>query len=141
MKHIDLRNNLPQLIKLCGDVERLISKIPVKKINPREVLHLARGLANTEKIKKLCLECGEEYLVRLADSLNPCHYIRDKIIREIADNPPALAIKGGLISEGVHSELDELRRIASGGKDYLVELQQKEASFTGVSYSKIGFNN
>ncbi len=141
IKEVDLRNGLMQLIKLCGDVERLISKIPVKKINPREVLHLARGLHNTEKIKKQCEESGQEYLVRLADSLNPCHYIAEKIFKEIADNPPALAIKGGLISDGVHAELDELRNIASGGKEYLVELQQKEASFTGVSSLKIGFNN
>ena len=141
IKQVELRNTLPQLIKLCGDVERLISKIPVKKINPREVLHLAKGLANTEKIKKLCADSGEEYLVRLSDSLNPCHFIAEKITRIIAENPPAQAIKGGLISDGVHTELDELRRIASGGKEYLIELQQKEANFTGVSSLKIGFNN
>ena len=141
IKQVELRNHLMQLIKHCGDVERLISKIPIKKINPREVLHLARGLVNTDKIKKLCSESGEEYLVRLADSLNPCHYISEKIFRDIAENPPALALKGGLINAGVHQQLDELRAIASGGKEYLVELQQKEASFTGVSSLKIGFNN
>jgi DNA mismatch repair protein MutS len=141
IKQVDLRTQLLHLIKHCGDVERLISKIPVKKINPREVLHLSRGLHNTEKIKNLCAESGQEYLVRLADSLNPCPYISEKIFREIAENPPALAIKGGLINEGVHKGLDELRNIASGGKEYLVELQQKEASFTGVSSLKIGFNN
>src|SRR6185436_9083444 len=93
------------------------------------------------RIKKLCSESGDEYLVRLADSLNPCHYISEKIFREIAENPPALSLKGGLINAGVHQQLDELRKIATGGKEYLVELQQKEASFTGVSSLRIGFNN
>ncbi len=141
IRNVDLRTELLQHIRHCGDVERLISKIPVKKINPREVLQLARGLNHSGKVKKLCEASGHEYLERLADSLNPCHFIEEKISREIAENPPALALKGGVIAIGVSKELDELRKIASGGKEYLVELQQKEANSSGISSLKIGFNN
>ena len=82
-----------------------------------------------------------DYLKRLGDALNPCHYIFNKIIREICENPPSLVTKGGVICSGVFDELDQLRKIASGGKQYLVELQQKETEITGISSLKIGFNN
>lgn len=141
IKNVQLRNELLVHIRQCGDVERLIAKIPVKKINPREVLQVARGLQHTCKIKALCAESGQDYLMRLADSLNPCRFIEEKILKEVHENPPALAIKGGVIAKGVHDGLDDLRKIASGGKEYLVELQQKEATATGVSSLKIGFNN
>ncbi|MFZ4057868.1 MAG: DNA mismatch repair protein MutS [Ferruginibacter sp.] len=141
IKETDLRNKLAQHIKLAGDVERLVSKIPLKKVSPREVLQVARGLQQTEQIKSLGETNGNEYLKRLADGLNPCSRICNKIITEINENPPALASKGGFIATGVHEELDQLRAIASGGKDYLVSLQQKEAQSTGISSLKIGFNN
>jgi DNA mismatch repair protein MutS len=141
IKETDLRNNLLQHIKQCGDIERLVSKIPLKKINPREVLQLARGLKQVEAIKQLCLSSSNEYLKRLGDALNPCPYIAKKIFKEIVDNPPALAIKGGMMNSGVSKELDELRQISFSGKNYLAQLQAKEAERTGISSLKIGFNN
>jgi DNA mismatch repair protein MutS len=141
IKETDLRNKISQAIKQCGDIERLVSKIPPKKINPREVLHLARGLKQAELIKQLCLASSNEYLKRLGDALNPCPYIADKIFKEIVDNPPALAAKGGMINSHVNEELDQLRKISHSGKEYLAQLQQKEAEITGISSLKIGFNN
>ena len=137
----DLRNKITHAIKQCGDVERLVSKIPLKKINPRELLHLARGLKQVLEIKQICAGAENEYLKRLGDALNPCKYIADKIFKNIVENPPALAIKGGMINNGVNEELDELRQIAYSGKNYLAQLQQKEAEATGISSLKIGFNN
>lgn len=137
----ELRNKIIHAIKLCGDVERLVSKLPLKKINPRELLQLARGLKHVDEIKKLCSNSENEYLKRLGDALNPCRYIADKIFKEIVDNPPALAVKGGIINSNVNKELDELRQIAHNGKTYLTQLQQKEAEATGISSLKIGFNN
>ena len=141
IRETDLRNQLQHKIKQCGDIERLVSKIPLRKINPREVLQVARGLQQVESIKEICAKSSNEYLKRLADSLNPCLYIRDKIFKEINDNPPAALAKGAVIQELVNEELDELRRIAHGGKEYLVRLQQIEAERTGISSLKISYNN
>jgi DNA mismatch repair protein MutS len=141
IKETDLRNKITQHIKHAGDVERLVSKVPLKKVNPREVLQISRGLTQVEAIKKLCLSSSNEYLQRLGDSLNPCSLIREKISKEICENPPALASKGGMIANGVNEDLDALRKISSGGKEYLIELQQKEALATTISSLKIGFNN
>lgn len=141
IKEVDIRTKLIQHIRQCGDVERLVSKIPMKRINPREVMQIARGLQHIEHIQTLCKNAGNDYLKRLGDALNPCHYIFNKITKEICENPPALVIKGGVICHGVLDELDQLRRIASGGKQYLVELQQKEMELTGISSLRIGFNN
>jgi DNA mismatch repair protein MutS len=141
IKETDLRNKLTQSVKLCGDIERLVSKIPLKKINPREVLQLARGLKQVETIKQLCLASSNEYIKRLGNTLNPCPAIAEKIFKEIVDNPPALAIKGGMINSGVNPELDDLRKISHSGKEYLAQLQMKEAEKTGISSLKIGFNN
>jgi DNA mismatch repair protein MutS len=141
IKETDSRNKISQHIKQCGDIERLVSRIPMKKINPREVLQLARGLREVDAIKSLCLSTTNEYLKRLGDALNPCPYIADKIFKDIVDNPPALAAKGGMMNIGVNGELDELRQISFNGKNYLAQLQQKEAERTGISSLKIGFNN
>ena len=141
IKETDVRLLIGKHIKMAGDVERLASKIPLKKINPREVLQVARGLQQTEEIKKICSSTSSAYLKRLGDSLNSCNYILQKILTQITENPPALANKGGLIAQGIDAELDELRNIASGGKNYLLELQQKEAINTGISSLKISFNN
>lgn len=137
----DLRIKLAQHIKQCGDIERLVSKIPLKKISPREVLHLAKGLKQATAIKESCLAATNEYLKRLGDAINPCPFIADKIFSEISDNPPAVASKGGIINKGVHEALDELREIASSGKEYLTRLQASEAERTGIASLKIGFNN
>lgn len=141
IKEVDLRNALASYIRQCGDIERLVSKIPLKKIGPREVLQIARGLQQVKEIKQLCSDSSNEYLRRLADALNPCAHIAERIFGEIAENPPALAGKGSIIRNGVSEELDQLRMIASGGKEYLVSLQQKETDATGISSLKIGFNN
>jgi DNA mismatch repair protein MutS len=141
IKDTDTRKNLQTLIKQCGDVERLVSKIPVKKINPREVVQLAKGLQQTEQIKTICAHASNAYLNRLADALNPCQYIAAKITAEIIEHPPIAISKGGVIKEGVDATLDELRKIASGGKEYLLHIQQQEAERTGINSLKIGFNN
>lgn len=137
----ELRNKITHAIKQCGDVERLVSKIPLKKINPRELLHIAKGLKQVQSIKQLCTFSDNDYLKRLGDALNPCQFIEQKIFREIVENPPALAIKGGMINSQVNTALDELRNIAHSGKTYLAQLQQKEAEATGISSLRIGFNN
>jgi DNA mismatch repair protein MutS len=137
----DLRKQLALAIKTCGDVERLVSKLPLKKINPREVLQLAKGLQQVDVIKQQLSQSNNDYLKRLADALNPCHFIVEKIINEINEAPPIAVNKGSVIKTGVNAELDELRNIASGGKEYLIGIQQREAEATGISSLKIGFNN
>ncbi len=137
----EIRNQITQHIKQAGDVERLAAKIPLKKINPREVLQVAKGLLQAQQIKTICTEIENDFFKRSGDALNHCPYILEKITREIAENPPAVSTKGGLIAAGIHAELDELRAISTGGKNYLIELQQKEAQNTGISSLKISFNN
>jgi DNA mismatch repair protein MutS len=141
IKETDIRNKITHHVKQTGDVERLVSKVPLKKVSPREVLQIAKGLQQVQAIKSICSTLANGYLQRLGDSLNPCTFIVDKIIREINENPPALASKGGMIASGIDEELDALRKISSGGKEYLVELQQKETIATGISSLKISFNN
>ena len=141
IKEVDTRNKIAHHVKQAGDVERLVSKVPLKKVNPREVLQIARGLLQTDAIKNICAASQNNYLKRLGDSLNPCKLILEKIVREINEAPPALASRGGVIAGGINEELDGLRKISSGGKEYLVELQQKEAMVTGISSLKISFNN
>jgi len=141
IKEVDTRNKIALHIKQAGDVERLVSKVPLKKVTPREVLQIARGLLQTDAIKTIYSSTNNDYLKRLADSLNSCKYILEKILKEINENPPALVSKGGIIAPGINEELDELRKISSGGKEYLIELQQKEAITTGISSLKISFNN
>ncbi|MEO7310284.1 MAG: DNA mismatch repair protein MutS [Chitinophagaceae bacterium] len=141
VKETDLRTALSQHIKQCGDIERLVSKVPLKKINPREVLQIARGLHLVDAIKVVCEQASNPMLKRMGDSLNPCRYIADKVMRLIIENPPAAAGKGGMIAPGIHEELDDLRNISSTGKGYLAQLQTNEAEKTGISSLKIGFNN
>ena len=138
---VDLRNKISHAIKQAGDVERLVSKIPLKKINPREVLHIAKGLLQVSTIKAVCDSSDDPYLQRLGDSLNPCKYIADKILKEIVESPPISATKGNVIAAGVDEALDDLRSIASNGKEYLVRIQQEEGERTGISSLRIGFNN
>ncbi len=141
IKNTDTRTHLCQYIKQAGDVERLAAKVPLKKITPRELLQVAKGLQQTALIKNICVAEENAYLKRLGDSLNPCSFILEKILKQLHENPPASIGKGSVIADGVHEELDELRAIASGGKKYLNELQQKEAVATGISSLKISFNN
>ncbi len=141
IKSVDVRNKISQSIKQSGDVERLVSKISLKKINPREVLQIAKGLQQVQLIKALCNNSENEYLRRLGDSLNPCQYIADKIVKEIIENPPIATAKGNVIAMNVDESLDELRNIATHGKTYLLQLQKKESEATGISSLRIGFNN
>ncbi|UYQ93908.1 DNA mismatch repair protein MutS [Chitinophaga horti] len=141
IKQADLSKTLHHHLKQVGDLERLVSKIPLKKINPREVLQLARALQQVAAIQELLHKNGNAYIERLNEQLNPCPLILDTILRTISDNPPVLANKGGAIREGVHEELDKLRTIANSGKEYLLQIQQKESEATGIPSLKIAFNN
>ncbi len=137
----NLRKEIIQAIRLCGDIERLVSKVPMRKINPREVMQLAKGLQQVAHIKSLGEKTSNGYLQQLASSLDTCSAIVDSILRQLQESPPVAANKGGVIREGVHEELDQLRKIATGGKEYLVNIQQREAEKTGISSLKISFNN
>ena len=141
IKETDLRNSLMQAIKETGDIERMVAKIPAKKINPREVLQLARGLQQVQQIQELCQAHTNDYLQCMGRALDPCPAMAEKILGEINDTPPAAIAKGGAIRNGVHAGLDELREISQSGKAYLARLQAIEAEKTGISSLKIGFNN
>jgi DNA mismatch repair protein MutS len=143
IKDPELRTNLSRHIQACGDIERLVGKIPNRKINPRELLQIARGLEHIREIKETgsAFPPDQEYLGELNRRLDPCPTILEKILASIVDNPPVAAAKGDTIRPGIHEDLDRLRKIATGGKEYLVELQQKEAEISGISSLKIGFNN
>ncbi|MCF8297587.1 MAG: DNA mismatch repair protein MutS [Saprospiraceae bacterium] len=128
-------------IKTIGDLERIISKVAIGKINPREIVQLKRALNSIEPIKNACLTSNNKSLKKIAEQLNPCNFISEKIEKEINTEPPALIIKGNVICNGVSDELDNLRKLAFSGKDYLVQIQQREIQNTGISSLKIGFNN
>ncbi|WP_290791970.1 DNA mismatch repair protein MutS [Flavihumibacter sp. UBA7668] len=138
---VEERNKTSHHIRLCGDVERLVSKIPLKKIGPRELIHLAKGLQQVKEIQAYSTGSTNEYLRRLSNALNPCTYIAEKILKELMENPAPTTAKGNYIAAGVNEELDDLRAIATTGKEYLVRLQQEEAAKTGIPSLKIGFNN
>jgi len=141
IRETDLRQQISQAVKQCGDIERLVSKIPLRKINPREVAQLGRGLQQIALLKQLCESAANPYLQQLGSKLHPCPQIAERIAHELMENPPAVAAKGGVISNGIDAELDSLREIAHSGKEYLARLQAKEAENTGISSLKIGFNN
>jgi len=136
-----LREQLATELKLIGDVERLISKIGLLKANPREVVQLKRALGAISKLKEYCSQTENTALQVLAEQLNPCMLIQERLERELQADPPVLVIKGGVIAEGINEELDRLRKIAFGGKGYLMELQKREAEATGIPSLKIAFNN
>jgi DNA mismatch repair protein MutS len=137
----DLMDTLAQHINQIGDLERMISKVAAVRISPREVVQLKRALTAIEPIKALCSKSKSEPLKRMGDRLNPCAVIRDKIEQEIQPDPPALVNKGNVICDGVNKELDELRKNAFSGKDYLLQIQQRETERTGIPSLKIAFNN
>jgi len=136
-----LREQLATELKLIGDVERLISKIGLLKANPREVVQLKRALGAISKLKEYCSQTENTALQVLAEQLNPCMLIQERLERELQADPPVLVIKGGVIAEGINEELDRLRKIAFGGKGYLMEMQKREAEATGIPSLKIAFNN
>ncbi|MGL5317880.1 MAG: DNA mismatch repair protein MutS [Bacteroidales bacterium] len=137
----DLRDLLEQQISLIGDLERIISKVAVGRVNPREVVQLKVALTAIEPIKEACMRSQNISLAKVGEQLNTCALIRDKISREIQADPPSLLNRGGVIAQGVSEELDELRRIAYSGKDYLIQIQQREIEKTGITSLKISYNN
>ena len=136
-----LRDQLIQEIKQVGDLERLISKIGLQKANPREIIQLKRALYAVEKLKELCQKQESESLKIIAEQLNPCLLIRDKIEKTMQAEPPVAINKGNVIADGVDADLDKLRKVAFGGKDYLLEIQRRESEATGIPSLKIAFNN
>ena len=137
----DFSDRLKEHIRSIGDLERLISKVAVGKINPREVLHLKRSLKAVAEIKLLCSNTKNEALKSIGEQLNACHIICERIEREISEEAPVLVSKGNVIAAGVNDELDELRSLSTSGKDYLAAIQQRESDNTGIPSLKIGFNN
>jgi DNA mismatch repair protein MutS len=141
IEHPDFAQQLLQQLKVIGDMERLISKVAVARINPREMLQLRDALFAVKEIKSICSQAGIEPLLKMAEQLNACESIAQRIMNEIQENPAVLIQKGGVMAAGVNRELDELRLISHSGKDYLLQLQQMEAERTGISSLKVSFNN
>lgn len=137
----DLREAIEPHLDLIGDLERIISKVAVGRISPREVAQLRVSLSAIEPIKQICLSAEEPMLQYMGEQLNACALIRDRIEREINPDAPTLVNRGGIIRHGVNSELDELRDLSFSGKDYLLKIQQREIERTGITSLKISFNN
>ncbi|MCF2604591.1 DNA mismatch repair protein MutS [Parabacteroides distasonis] len=140
-RHPDLKELLETQLEQIGDLERIISKVAVGRVSPREVVQLKVALTALEPIKQACTASEEPSLQRIGEQLNVCALIRDRIEKEIQPDPPSLVNRGGIIATGVNAELDELRTIAYSGKDYLLKVQQRESEETGIPSLKIGFNN
>lgn len=137
----DFEDVLNTQIQKMGDIERIVSKVAVGRINPREVLQLKNAFHALEPLKKACDQSGDDTLKKIAEQLNPCHSIRDKIENEIQPETPNQITKGNVIAAGVSKELDELREIAYSGKDYLNQLKEREIERTGIPSLKISYNN
>jgi DNA mismatch repair protein MutS len=137
----EFRQCVDDQLHRMGDLERIISKVAVGRVSPREVVQLKMALQAIQPIKTACLYANNESLKRVGEQLNLCESIRDRIEREIQNDPPQLVAKGGVIRDGVNAELDELRHIAYSGKDYLLQIQEREAQETGIQSLKIGYNN
>ncbi len=135
------RNQSSALIESCGDLERLASKLASRKIQPRELQQLGKSLEAVAAVKAIYAGCKNEYLNQLSNQLTHCEVAKEKISTTLLDQPPATIVKGGFIRDGIHIELDEFRNISSGGKEYLAQLQNKEALQTGINSLKIGYNN
>ncbi len=136
----ELLKRTREILKNIGDLERLISKVAVGRVNPREFMQLKKALNHMAPLKELLLESESPSLKRLGDVLNPCELLLEKIEKELKDEPPLSITQGNVIKEGVHEELDELRNIAFHGKDVLLKIQQREVEATGISSLKIAFN-
>ncbi|MBD8387531.1 DNA mismatch repair protein MutS [Dysgonomonas sp. BGC7] len=140
-KDLELKNLLEEQLSLIGDLERIISKVAVNRITPREVVQLKVALKAIEPIRSAFLASDEPSLREIGEKLNPCPVIRDRIEREIHPDPPTMINRGSVINKGINADLDELRDIAFSGKDYLLKVQQRETEATGISSLKISFNN
>ena len=137
----DFKELIEEQLHVIGDLERIISKVAVGRVSPREVVALKVALQAIEPIKAACMDADNASLNHIGEQLNICQSIRDRIDREIDNDPPLLINKGGVIKSGVSAELDELRRIAYSGKDYLLQIQQRESELTEIPSLKIGYNN
>ena len=140
-RDIELRDELDSLLRLIGDLERIISKVAVGRVNPREVIQLKVALKALEPIKKLCIESNQNSLKKIGEQISLCELIRERIEKEVNNDPPLLLNKGSIIKSGVNKELDDLRTIAFNGKDYLLKIQQRESEATGIPSLKISYNN
>ena len=136
----ELLDDIQQNLKQIGDLERLISKVAVGRINPREMNQLKKALQNTIPIKQTLQASNFEELKKLADQINPCEFLLEKISKELKDEVPLTSNVGGLIRDGVNEELDELRKIAYSGKDYLIQIQKREVERTSIPSLKIAYN-
>lgn len=137
----EFRELVDEQLHRIGDLERIVSKVAVGRVSPREVVQLKTALQAIKPIKQTCEHADNEVLRRLGERISLCESLRDRIEREIHNDPPQLVNKGGVIRDGVNAELDELRSIAFHGKDYLLKIQEREAEATGISSLKIGYNN
>lgn len=135
------RDIVDECIRKIGDLERIVSRVAAHRVSPREVVQLMTALQAIEPIKKACMDTDDGVLHDMGTKINLCTELRDRICREIENNPPMLVNKGHVIRNGVNSELDELRNIAYSGKDYLIKIQEREIEETGISSLKIGYNN
>lgn len=140
-KHPDFRELIEEQLHLIGDLERIISKVAVGRVSPREVVQLKIALQAIEPIKEACMQADDASLNRIGEQLNLCLSIRDRIDKEVNNDPPLLINKGGVMKEGINEELDELRQIAYSGKDYLLKIQQRESELTGIPSLKIAYNS
>ncbi len=141
LKQTNVSEQLSTLIENCGDIERLVSKLSTRKIQPRELIQLAASISAAQEIKSITQKMDNAYLQKISAELELCDTAKQSISSTLLDQPPATTVKGGFIREGVSTELDELRNISSGGKEFLTQIQNKEAETTGISSLKIGFNN
>ena len=137
----DFRNNIDEQFHQMGDLERIISKVAVGRVSPREVVQLKNALKAIEPVKAECLSTNNKSLNRIGEQLNLCANLRDRIEKEINVDPPQLVAKGDVIASGYDKELDDLRSIRDNGKQYLLEIQEKEIAQTGITSLKVGFNN
>ena len=136
-----LSDDLLGTLKRMGDLERMVSKIATGKINPREVLQLARALRSIEKMQAYCQQADHPALAKIAEQFNPCLSVCTRIEKEIQDDPPVVVSKGGVFNRGVDQELDDLFALATNSKEVLADIQRREAERTGITSLKIGFNN
>jgi DNA mismatch repair protein MutS len=137
----ELREKLSEQIRHVGDLERLVAKSAAGRINPRELMQLRRALDIISPVQEACKNSGNSQLEKIAEKLNPCKIIRDRIAKELHPDPPMLVHKGSVIADGVDVDLDELRQLAFSGKDYLLKIQQRESEITGIPSLKVAFNN
>ncbi len=141
MRNPSVRDTIQEQLQYIGDIERIVSRINTARVSPRELVALTSTLQAFQPIREALAQSGEKVLGEIAESLELCLELRERLEKSIMPDAPALVSKGGVIATGVDAQLDELRQIATGGKDYLIDMQQREAERTGIQSLKIGYNN